>query len=88
MYKHAGKVQRKLWEARESCRSCIFIAEQSGQATVEYAVALAAFLALLLGLGALAKTLMAGTFVHGAAEASPGTAAISVLAAAQDILLF
>lgn len=88
MCKLPDKVQGKLSRAKECFGAWAFVSEQSGQATVEYAVALAAFLALLMGLGALAKALMAGAAGQGAAAASPGTAAISVLAAAQDILLF
>lgn len=88
MYKIPVDTQRKSLRSKERGWARILVSEQSGQATVEYAVALAASLALLTGLGVLAKALMAGTAVQGAALAAPGTAAISVLAAAQDILLF
>lgn len=80
--------QRKSLRSKERGWARVLVSEQSGQATVEYAVALVAFLALLMGLGVLAKALMEGTAVQGATLAAPGTAAISVLAAAQDILLF
>lgn len=88
MYKIPVDTQRKSLRSKEKVWAQILVSEQSGQATVEYAMALAAFLALLMGLGVLAKALMEGTAVQGAALAAPGTAAISVLAAAQDILLF
>lgn len=47
------------------------LADQRGQATVEYALLLAAFLAVLVGLGLLMRAFEEGLFVdHGLAAAS------------------
>ena len=61
---------------------------ERGQSTVEYAVVTAAFLALLLGLGLLWRSLSSGAFVDHAVLSASHHIQTSVLGGCVDVLLY
>ncbi len=61
---------------------------ERGQSTVEYAVISAAFLALLVGLGLLWRSISGGTFVDHAVVSASHHIQTSVLGGCCDVLLY
>ncbi len=62
--------------------------ERLGQSTVEYAIVLGAFLAMVVALGAIAKAASSGVVVSEAVEAASHSQAQSFVGALQDVALY
>lgn len=69
-------------------RSTSALREDAGQSTVEYALVLGAFLAMVLALGAIFKAAETGVVVEQAQEAASHSLGISMLGALQDAVLY
>lgn len=62
--------------------------EEAGQATVEYLLVLAAFLAMVLAMGAIVARAREGALVERAVAAASHTAADGVVGEVRDVLLY
>ncbi len=65
-----------------------FAAESLGQSTVEYAIILGAFLAMVMALGAIARAVSEGVVVGKAVEAASHSAGESFVGSLQDVALY